>query len=135
MAHSTQPITIRNADPGDALALARLAARDSRRLPAGSLAVAEVGGSPVAAISLSDGAVVADPFRPTAHVVVLLKVHAADLAASQNGDTPGRCALRAGLAVLRGRASRRPQAPAAPPVVRPAPQHMSLAAHALLRAH
>jgi hypothetical protein len=41
--------------------------------------VAEVDGTPVAAISLVDGHVVADPFERTADVVELLRLRAAQL--------------------------------------------------------
>ena len=134
MAHRTKPITIRTATPGDLPALRRLAALDSRRLPEGPLAVAEIDGDLVAALSLSDGRIVADPFQPTAHVVVLLEVHAAQLAAPAEPHTAGRSALRAGLAVLRGLADR-PTAPSlAVPSGRRAEPGLSLAAHALLRA-
>lgn len=133
MAHHTQPITIRNAAPADQPALRHLAALDSRRLPQGPLAVAEVAGELAAALSLSDGRVIADPFRPTAHVVVLLEVHATQLAVPSQRRTPGRSALRVALAVLRGLAGRPSPALAVPTPRRlePAP---SLVAHALLRA-
>jgi hypothetical protein len=133
MARTTQPITIRPAAADDDSALRRLAALDSRRPPEGPFAVAEVGGELVAALSRSDGAVIADPFRPTAHVVVLLEVHAAQLAAAPERDTPGRSALRAGRAVLRGLAAKRPT-PVPAPVRRRHEPGLSLAAHALLRA-
>ena len=134
VAHPTQPITIRNATAADGPDLRRLAALDSRRLPDGPLAVAEVAGELVAALSLFDGRVVADPFRPTAHVVVLLEVHAAQLAAPSERRTAGRSALRAGLAVLRGLAARHPSPSIAAPTSRRGEPGLSLAAHALLRA-
>ena len=118
MAHPTQPITIRNATEADGADLRRLAALDSRRLPDGPLAVAEVAGELVAALSLADRRVVADPFRPTAHAVTLLEVHAAQLAAPSEGRTPGRSALRAELAVLRRLTRRRPSPSVAAPTGR-----------------
>ncbi len=71
------PITIRLAARDDQLALARLAALDSAdRVPAGPLLLAEVAGELRAALSLEDGAAIADPFYPTAHIVELLRGHA-----------------------------------------------------------
>jgi hypothetical protein len=70
-------ITIRPASPTDALALKRLAALDSARLPKGDLIVAESEGTLVAALSPEYGAVVADPFTPTAAIVELLRLAAA----------------------------------------------------------
>jgi hypothetical protein len=64
-----------------------LAALDSRRLPSGELFVAEVGGQLVAAVSIDTGAVVADPFEPTAAIVDLLRVHA-DAIRPQVPSTP-----------------------------------------------
>ncbi|MEA2295380.1 MAG: hypothetical protein QOE86_3019 [Solirubrobacteraceae bacterium] len=65
-------ITIRSARDADADALVRLAALDSSRVPGGDLLVAEVDGELVAAAS--DAGVIADPFRPTADVVQLLRL-------------------------------------------------------------
>jgi hypothetical protein len=69
-------ITIRSAHHEDASALLRLAALDSSQVPADELLVAEVDGVVVAAIGAAGGRAVADPFRPTADVVALLRVHA-----------------------------------------------------------
>jgi len=70
-------ITIRSARDADAVALYRLAALDSSSVPSGDLLVAEVGGELVAAAS--DHGVIADPFRPTADVVDLLRLRNAAL--------------------------------------------------------
>jgi hypothetical protein len=72
----SEPVTIRHARPADLQSLQRLAGLDSRRVPSGELFVAEVGGDLVAAVSIDTGAVIADPFEPTAAVVDLLRVHA-----------------------------------------------------------
>jgi hypothetical protein len=69
------PITIRTARHADSDAIARIAALDSARAPHGDVLVAEVGGEVVAAHSGSG--TVADPFRPTADIVELLRVRAA----------------------------------------------------------
>lgn len=82
-------ITIRSARPSDAGALQRLAQLDSQRVPAGDLLVAVVGGELVAAVS-SEG-VIADPFRPTADVVDLLRMRAEATRASRR--RPRRTAL------------------------------------------
>ena len=57
---------IRQATEADAVALDRLAALDSQRPLSGPVLVAEIGGSPAAAISLTEDRVVADPFQYTA---------------------------------------------------------------------
>ena len=62
--------------PSDELALRRLAALDSAHPLRGRKLVAEVEGSPVAALDLEDGRVVADPFRRTADIVDLLRFRA-----------------------------------------------------------
>jgi hypothetical protein len=53
-----------------------LAALDSQRLPSGELFVAELDGQLIAAVSVDTGAVIADPFEPTAAIVDLLRLHA-----------------------------------------------------------
>ena len=55
----------------------KLATLDSAAAPAGPVVIALVDGRPVAAASLTDGAVVADPFEPTADVVELLQARVA----------------------------------------------------------
>jgi hypothetical protein len=72
-------IAIRLATGADTAALVRLAALDSAEVPSGRVLVAFVGGSLVAARSLSDGASVADPFRATADVRDLLALRASQL--------------------------------------------------------
>jgi hypothetical protein len=68
------PITLRCGEARDEAALARLAALDSARPPAPPVLLAEREGVLLAAISLADGAVVADPFKPTAALVELLRM-------------------------------------------------------------
>jgi hypothetical protein len=75
------PIVIRPDRLADARALARLAGLDSARVPAAPLLVAEVAGELRAALSLHDGATIADPFQRTASLVALLTVRAAQLRA------------------------------------------------------
>src|SRR6266540_6688638 len=50
----------------DAPNLRRLAALDSQSPPGGPVLIGEIDGVPAAAISLTSGRAVADPFRPTA---------------------------------------------------------------------
>jgi hypothetical protein len=80
---SSPGVTIRPAFPDDAPALARLAALDSQRVPVGPLLLAEVDGEPWAALALETSRVIADPFRPTAELVALLRGRAAQLSAAQ----------------------------------------------------
>jgi hypothetical protein len=70
-------LTIKMGGVDDADTLRDLAALDSRPALKGDVLLAVVGDEPVAAISLVDGKFVADPFRPTASTVELLKVRAA----------------------------------------------------------
>jgi hypothetical protein len=61
----------------DERSLQRLAALDSTSAaPARPLLVAEVEGELKAAVSLSDGSAIADPFYPSAELVALLRSHA-----------------------------------------------------------
>ena len=63
---SPENVPIRRAVAGDGASLVRLAQLDSKRLPSGSLLMAEVDGEPWAAIELESREVLADPFHPTA---------------------------------------------------------------------
>lgn len=79
MSSTTLPstiLTLRPAGPDDAVALARLAQLDSATVPAGALLLAVADGRPLAAISVDTGAVIADPFAPTAHLVAMLRERA-----------------------------------------------------------
>jgi hypothetical protein len=81
-------IALRLAHADERGAIDRLAHLDEAPAPAGDVLLALVDGEPVAALSLVDGGVVADPFAPTADVVDLLRVRAKRLGA------PGRAARR-----------------------------------------
>lgn len=72
-----QPLTLRVARPDDAPAVRRLAQLDSSRPPTGPVLLAVVGSEPVAALGVESGSIVADPFRPTAGVVAMLRQAAA----------------------------------------------------------
>jgi hypothetical protein len=94
-----QIMTMRMAAPSDAAMLRTLARLDSARPLTGRVLLAELDGTPVAAISLHAGAVVADPFQRTAEAVRLLKLRRSQLV-FRNAD------------VTAARASRRRWAPA-----------------------
>jgi hypothetical protein len=60
----------------------RLAALDDAPELEGQILAALIGGQAVAALSLSDGRVVANPFVPTSEAVALLQLRAAQLSAN-----------------------------------------------------
>ena len=69
-------VTIRPAYPDDEAAIMRLAALDSAAVPAWPFLLAEVEGELRAALSLSSGRAIADPFEETARVVEMLRAYA-----------------------------------------------------------
>lgn len=75
----TAGLSIRRATQADRLAVERLAALDAARPVGGETLVAEVDGEVRAALPLALGRVIADPFRPTAHLAALLELRAAQL--------------------------------------------------------
>ena len=88
--------TIRTATPDDARALRLLAALDDQRALRGPTLIAQVEGEPLAAISLSDGRVIADPFRPTAAYATALRMRARAVATAER--TPSLAArIRAAI--------------------------------------
>ena len=97
------PITIRRATPCDRPAVVRVAQRDSARVPAGELLVAELDGVVIAALALAGGAVVADPFRPAAEAVALLRVRARALGGTPADSGPHRGLLRHAATPATGR--------------------------------
>src|SRR5262245_55611244 len=72
-------LTIRHIAPEDVNALRTHSQLDSSREPRAEILVADVGGELWAAISVDDRHTVADPFRPTAEIVALLKARARQL--------------------------------------------------------
>jgi hypothetical protein len=78
---TTDPIAIRCAGAADGATIERLAALDSTSVPAGEMLIAEVAGEPRAAIEIATGKTIADPFRATTHLIELLSLRAATLAA------------------------------------------------------
>ena len=81
--HESPSISIRLAGDGEAAELRRLAALDSRRLPEAPLLVAAVGSRARAAISLSSGETIADPFHPTAELLSMLEIRRAQAGAQR----------------------------------------------------
>lgn len=100
-----RPITLRFGFPDDADPLAQLAQLDSAEALEAPILLAEVSGELCAALSLADGRVVSDPFRPTAGVIKLLREREHQLTGRRirRGRLRAwtRLALQAGLA--RGR--------------------------------
>jgi hypothetical protein len=70
-------LVVRRARPSDDHALAELAGLDSARPLTGPRIVGEIDGRILAAVSLYDGRVVADPFEPTGDVVDVRRRHTA----------------------------------------------------------
>jgi hypothetical protein len=99
---SAPAVTLRFACAEDDRALERLAQLDSARTPRGPQLVAEVGGQLRAAISLTDGAVLANPFDHTSELVNLLRARAAQLS-GQRPKRPGRVSVLLGRAGVRQR--------------------------------
>ena len=93
----TSTISIRPSRPDEQSALNDLAGLDSARPLSGDVLVAVVDEAPVAAISLGDGRVIADPFRRTADTVKLLKLRAAVSGHGDRGLARPRIPLRARL--------------------------------------
>jgi hypothetical protein len=91
--HDDQHVTIRVATPDDARTLRRLTELDSAPRLTGRVLLAEADGVPLAAVSLETGAVAADPFRHTAHLVHMLRLRRYQLM-RQGGRRPLRSLLR-----------------------------------------
>jgi hypothetical protein len=88
-------VSLRHATAADQAAVRDLAALESVRVPAGPFLVAEVDGAALAALSLSDGTAIADPFHRTAELVALLRTHGAAKAAAERRErSRGRFARR-----------------------------------------
>jgi len=75
-----EPVILRLCTVRDDCILDRLAELEGKAAPRGRYVVAEIDGAVVAALPLGIGAVLADPFRPTAHLVPLLELRAKELA-------------------------------------------------------
>jgi hypothetical protein len=84
-----ESVLLRMTTVGDAEAIERLAALECMPEPDCRCIVAEVDGTIVAALPLRGGKVMADPFRPTAHLVPLLELRVKQLAASTDRRPTG----------------------------------------------
>lgn len=86
-----KPLALRLDRVHDRDALLRLAELEGRPLPEGPFVVGEVDGAIVAALPLPTGAPLADPFRPTAEIMPLLALRAAQLSGPRRRtDLTGR---------------------------------------------
>ena len=95
-----EAVALRLCSVHDDAALERLAVLEGRVVPSGQLVLAEVNGTIVAALPLSGGAPLADPFRPTAHLLPLMRLRASQL----EHATGTRSRLAGALSLHRGRA-------------------------------
>lgn len=80
-----EAVILRPAGAGDHRALERLAGLDGAPVPTGEILLAVVDGEARAAIAIADRRVVADPFRPTAHLVELLVLRCGQLRPPRRG--------------------------------------------------
>ena len=94
---SPASLSLRGATPADDRAVAYLSELDETERLSGSVLVAFAGDRPLAAMSLTDGRVAADPFARTCEAVALLRLRARQAGGS---GTARRLGLRRfGLAV------------------------------------
>ena len=77
-----ETITIRSFEEGDAAAVELVAELDERPVPPGPLLVAEIEGTVEAAVGMSGGETIANPFAACADVVELLQTRAEQLRAA-----------------------------------------------------
>jgi hypothetical protein len=88
-------ITVRYSTSADLSALDRLAGLDSASPPRGRALLAEADSRLLAALPIGSGRTIADPFEPTAEIVALLELRAAQLDARREGRAGVRERLRA----------------------------------------
>lgn len=91
---------VRLASERDAQAVRELAELDGSRPLIEPVLIGEIQGRPAAAISLTDGRVVADPFQATSHLTPILRLRADALRAFSHAPSL-RVRLLAGLKVRR----------------------------------
>jgi hypothetical protein len=75
-------LTVRALEARDREAIRLLAALDGKHVPTGPALVAEVNREVLAALPLDGGKPLADPFKPTAHLVAMLELRARQLRAA-----------------------------------------------------
>jgi hypothetical protein len=93
------PFTVRRADESDDATLAWLGALASQPVPRRPALIGDIDGVPAAAISLIDGHIVRDPFRPDAGLGAHLRLHRSGWRAPDTRETLRR-QLRAILPFL-----------------------------------
>jgi hypothetical protein len=74
-----QPVTMRLALSADSPVLEQIAETAAGPLPLAPVLIGEVAGKPVAALSLMDGAIVAEQLEATGDVIALLRLRALQL--------------------------------------------------------
>jgi hypothetical protein len=79
--YAANSYVLRLATDADAPMLSRLADLDGKAPLEGSVLIGELHGEPVAALSLRDDRIVADPFKPTAHLLATMRRRAYGLRA------------------------------------------------------
>lgn len=97
-------VTIRRATPDDGPALARLAALDSHPQLRGDVLVAEADGGIWAAAEIHGAWVLADPFRPSGELALMVAQRAGDLraTAARTARAEQRRARKAAKAAVAG---------------------------------
>ena len=108
------PVTLRTATAVDAGALERLAQLDSSRIPAAPVLVAEVGDELRAAISMTDGHAVSDPFYPSADALAMLRTRRERLVAAAGSPIAGLGRVLGRGPGTRGSGTPKPSAPSVP---------------------
>jgi hypothetical protein len=91
-------LTIRRATSSDEFAVRRLAVLDSASPPTGEVLLAEMGNELWAALSVDTGTAIADPFRPSADLVALLRFRAGRLNTGFSLRHPRSSGIRAAAA-------------------------------------
>jgi len=71
--YAANSYVLRLATDADAPVLSRLADLDGKAPLEGSILIGELHGEPVAALSLVDDREIADPFKPTAHLLATMR--------------------------------------------------------------
>ena len=94
--------TVRALHEADRPAIERLAGRDSAAMPTGDALGAEINGELVAVLSLTDGSVIADPFRPTTSAIELLRLRAGQLGVTGDRRRRRRVAMPRARGALAG---------------------------------
>jgi hypothetical protein len=91
---SDQSLTVRAAGPSDARSLRELAAPGRRPAPEGHVLLAERDRAAVAAISITSGAILTDPFHAAADAVRSLRMSRYRVLRQSQGTGRARSALR-----------------------------------------